>query len=91
MGNTIVIKRTTPSTTQLEFRWKGGPYIEIFWGGGEPPRNVDVHHETRGQVPFNVIGVYDYAKGKVEIEDAAGVESRADEWLENYSGDYGLG
>lgn len=91
MGNTIVVKRTTPSSTQLEFRWRGGPYIDVFWCGAEPPRNVDVHHETRGEVPFTTIGVYNYAEGKVEIEDADGVGSKADEWLADYSADYGLG
>lgn len=85
----IVIERQTPSSTRLRFVWHGGPYIDIFWVGGEVPRHVDVHHEGQSS-PFMNINVYDYGTGKPTISTEEEMAARVDEWIEEKSEDYGL-
>jgi hypothetical protein len=92
----INVRRSTPSSAQLDFRWRGGPYIDVFWVGGEVPDNVDAHHENgRGDegdaTPFSTINVWDYQTGEAEIpftEDA--LVEKADAWIDENREDYGL-
>lgn len=97
----IVIKRQTPSSARLEFRWKGGAYVDVFWVGGEIPDHTDISHHgaQRGEddnAPFTNINVYDYATGKPDIDiDDPDAETqlakRVDEWITWNSSDYGFG
>ncbi len=58
--------RTIDDTIQIVAVWKGGIYIDLFWG-----------HNLESA--FEVINVYDYRAGK--IQDNVNVSKELTEWI----------
>ncbi|QOC59440.1 hypothetical protein SEA_LIFES_119 [Microbacterium phage Lifes] len=69
MSNTYeTAYRTIDDTIQIVAVWRGGIYIDLFWG-----------HNLESA--FEVINVYDYRAGK--IQDNVNVSKELTEWIKS--------
>jgi hypothetical protein len=65
-------QRFTYTRRKVKFVWEGGAYIELFFGSGGP-----------GDVPFEVINVWDCEHNKSALErDRGAFVAECEAWLE---------